>query len=402
MNNQNQKLWSTNFIVLLVMSVISSTAFVMIAPVITEYSLNIGLNLDLAGIVAGAISISALVMRPFSGVLSDKISKRLLIIISLIGTSVCIIGYSISQSFAMLMLFRILHGLVFCLNSTATAALAVDFIPKDKMGEGLGYLGIGYVISNAIGPSIGLWLIDQFGYSTFFLVASVLPFISSIIMISVRSIKDNTTKEERKSVKINLSDLFGKEALFYGLTNGFFSLTNGLCSAFLALMSDERGILNVGIFFTVSAITIFIIRPFSGIITDKYGPVPVVLVGFLFTIASMILLANAATLLHIILAGIIKAIGQGSGQLALQTICLNKMGANRRGAAISIYYLGADLGQGLGPLIGGRIVSAFNYNILFTSTSGLLFFAMLAFWGYTKFIDDYFKKGRVLPVDISS
>ena len=51
---------------------------------------------------------------------------------------------------------RVLHGALFGINGTANMALATEFIPDDHMGEGLGYYGLGQVLAQIVGPTIGL------------------------------------------------------------------------------------------------------------------------------------------------------------------------------------------------------------------------------------------------------
>ena len=48
-------------------------------------------------------------------------------------------------------------------------------------------------------------------------------------------------------------------------------MTYGAIVSFLVLYSAERGIANIGIFFTIYAIALAISRPFAGRIVDKIG-----------------------------------------------------------------------------------------------------------------------------------
>ena len=185
MNQKASTLWTKNFVILLLVSLVGSISFSMTAPIITSYSLSIGINLGLAGIVAGAVSLSALAIRPLTGLFSDRFNEKTLIIISSIGTSLMMFGYSISNSFGVLMLFRILHGIFFSIGSTANSSFAIEFIPERKMSEGIGYLGMGMVISYAIAPSFGIWMVNHLGYKELFLLATLFPLISSALLITI-------------------------------------------------------------------------------------------------------------------------------------------------------------------------------------------------------------------------
>lgn len=68
---------------------------------------------------------------------------------------------------------RVLHGALFGINGTANMALATEFIPDDHMGEGLGYYGLGQVLAQIVGPTIGIAIRDAFGYrALFFIIAA--------------------------------------------------------------------------------------------------------------------------------------------------------------------------------------------------------------------------------------
>ena len=55
-------------------------------------------------------------------------------------------------------------------------------------------------------------------------------------------------------------------------------------------------------------------------------------------------------------AGVIKTLGASLAKPALQAASVKSVGPDRRGAAVSTYYIGTDLGQGIAPMIAGSIV----------------------------------------------
>ena len=67
------------------------------------------------------------------------------------------------------------------------------------------------------------------------------------------------------------------------------------------------------------------------------------------------------------LAAVVKTIGVNLAKPALQAASVKAVTPDRRGAAVSTYYIGTDLGQGTSPMIGGRIVdgNGGDYGILF-------------------------------------
>lgn len=63
-------------------------------------------------------------------------------------------------------------------------------------------------------------------------------------------------------------------------------------------------------------------------------------------------------------AVVCKALGQGMAQPAFQAECIRRAGPERRGVAVSMYYLGADIGNGIAPVVGGYVADAWGYPAL--------------------------------------
>lgn len=64
-------------------------------------------------------------------------------------------------------------------------------------------------------------------------------------------------------------------------------------------------------------------------------------------------------------AAMLKALGLGTAQPALQARSLNSVPEARRGAASCTYYLGTDIGQAFAPVAGGVAVQACGYKGMF-------------------------------------
>lgn len=76
-NSRNPShLGSKGYVIVLVVGLITSLGFSMVYTIVSAYAVDIGSTLSTAGLVSGIFSISALVLRPFSGLLSDRYNKR--------------------------------------------------------------------------------------------------------------------------------------------------------------------------------------------------------------------------------------------------------------------------------------------------------------------------------------
>lgn len=375
---EETKLFNFTYLVLLILSIFTAISFSMVTPVLTKYAANIGLGLSVAGSLSGILSITALLARPFSGLASDRINKKLLMVVSTTVSGVVISLYGMTTSAPALFFLRILHGTAFAFSGTCNIAMASRYIPKNRMGEGIGYLGIGNIIAQAVGPNLGLSLMNRYSFRAAFLVGGLLALgAAAAMLVLVRYAPEQKKAAEKPG--FHFSDLIAPKLIPYAIFGGLFSLCNGIISSFLAMLGDERGIVNVGIFFTVNAVTLLLVRIFGGKLMDKYGLTPILIPSYLFAATAMFLVAGAKGAAIIAVAGALKALGQGTAQPAIQTTCIKSLPDEKRGVAVSTFYVGADVGQGLGGAIGGVVAQSFGYTAMYCGAGALMLAALAVY-----------------------
>ena len=333
----------------------------MITTILTTYLVGIGSTVSLGGIIVGLFSVTSLLVRPFTGYISDNYNKKFLLTAGLLTTALGILGYVSTENLIILTVFRIIHGVAFALLSTAIVAMASAYIPKARFGEGIGYLGLGQIIASAIGPGVGVSIMNQFGirYSFFISAAFAAAGIIPLLLFP------NQQAGKRKTFVLEPGDIFCREALNNACISGIYSFGNGVISSFLVLFALTKGIRDVSIYFTVCAVFLFVVRPLTGKIADKIPVSYIVYPGLVMSMLSMVILANAEHMAGILASAVIRSIAQGAVQQVLQAECIQKAGIEKSGVATSTYYLGGDIGQGVGPMLGGLLVGTFGYQANF-------------------------------------
>ena len=104
----------------------------MITTILTVYLLEVGIEVSKAGVVVGLFSITALIMRPISGYVTDTFNQKHLMIFSTAVVTVSVVGYVLTGSLPLIVAFRILHSFAFAISSTAIVALASNYIPQSR------------------------------------------------------------------------------------------------------------------------------------------------------------------------------------------------------------------------------------------------------------------------------
>jgi MFS family permease len=376
----NEKLWNKHYILVLIVNTLNSFSFFMVATILSKYLVNIGTTVTMAGFIVGLFSITSLFTRPFSGIMADRLSNVTLIKWSNLLIGVGLLGFTITTQIPLLILFRIINGIGFALSGTSQISLATRYIPKDKMGEGIGYLGLGMILGSAVAPGFGLIIAEQCEMKTTFLISAAFTVVAYVILCFYHEEKKQVTEKK----KLSFSDIIAIKALPFTFVAGTFSFVNGIIASYLLLYADEIGVKGISIYFTVYAIVLFIVRPFSGKLMDKKGIRVTVLPGLLLTAFAMFMLGRSRSLILILITGVIRSLGQGAAQPSLQAGCISAVGKDKSGVATSTYYLGGDVCQGFGPMIGGAIVGNIagvaGYTTLFNICGVVLLCALVFFF----------------------
>ncbi len=378
------KLFNKTYLLLILVNLITAFGYSMIATLISSYAVTLGAGLTMAGALAGLFSLSALCIRPVSGIAIDLVNKWNLCILSALLICISFLGYALVPGIVGILFFRVLHGIAFGINGTVSMVLVSEAIPSDRLGEGLGYFGIGQIIAQICGPNIGMAIRSRFGFHNLFFIASVLTVLAIFLLVYMKKTVPVPRTVKKDKAVIRLNNLVAKECVVYALIAGLFSLGNGITSSFLVLVGEERNIANIVLFFTVNAMILLVMRFLIGKLVDRTSLTWIVNISLLLTAASMIMIGKAGGLVLILMAAVFKAIGQGGGQISLQTACIKKADAARVGIATSTYYIGADIGQGFGPMIGGKLSEVYGYKIMFYCTGALMLLGVAAFNIYQK------------------
>ena len=386
-SNEPKSLWNMSYILALVISTITAFSFYMNQSLLAGYlqSPEIGISAQVAGVIVGLFSFTSLFSRPFCGIMADRFNNKLLLLISMALMTVGLVGFAYAEATGAFFFFRVVNGLGFAVSSTVQVALATRYIPKGKMGEGIGYLGLSNILGSAVAPGIGISISDAMGIRPMLLVSAALPAIACLVLLLLKKTQQSVTAAR----KIRFQDILDPSAFPYSISAGVFSFGNGIINAYIVLFATSRGVESIALYFTIYAICMLLIRPLSGKLMDRFGIRWTVYPGIMLTLLSFVLLASSTSLPMILASSVIRAIGQGSAQPSLQAGCVNYMGKERAGVATSTYYLFCDVGQGIGPMLGGVIVGsmagAAGYGFLFWLCAGLMLLNLLFIaWFFAK------------------
>lgn len=360
-----QRLWTANFILICLSNFTVYIALHSQHPTLPIYIEKLGGSKDTVGLALAFLTIAAVIIRPVTGWALDNFGRKKILIVGLIIFLIPCLIYTSMIGIIPLLIFRLIQGFGWGICNTSQATVASDLIPRQRLGEGLGFYGTTISLSLAIAPAIGLWLVDNFSFQSLFITNSILTLASIILALSIKY--PQTEPPATKSKLVFLEKLALRPSVIILLIATTYSST----LSFLALFIRQKEMVTAGLFFTAMAITTLASRPFAGKLIDKKGRRGydfVVITGVISLIISMIILAQTTSTLHLLLSGILFGIGFGSLQPTMLALCISSVPAVRRGAANATYWTAFDIGVASGSIFWGIIANSYGYATMFNLT----------------------------------
>lgn len=350
--NKKETIWSAAFINLFILYSVMNMSQQMMNTLIPLYVKFLGATATIVGTVSSVFAITALAVRPVASPAFDSFSKKKLMFFAMIIITVSFVGYSLAKTIPVLIAARLLHGVGMGFLGPLCLALASESLPDNKLGSGIAIFSLGHALAQGVGPSAGLKLSDLFGYNNTFLICTAIMGASCILALTLKE-----KQQIREKYVISWDRIVAKEAIKPSVIMFFLSTSYACVHSFIAIYGkDLRGINDIGLYFTVNAVTLLVTRPFIGKAADKFGFDKVLIPGMVCFVLSFVLIYMADSLEMFIAAGILGALGFGSCNPIIQALSMKSVPKERRGAGGNTNYIGMDLGMLLGPLLAGFII----------------------------------------------
>ena len=352
----------------------TSVVFCMLVPTIPIYLLQFSAKESEIGFLVGMISVSALVLRPFVGKGLATIPEKTFMFAGALIYTVSCLAYLIATPFWPLFAVRVLHGIGVALFSTASFAFAVGIIPKEHRGQLISIFYLANNLALALGPYIGMVLLNHFGFVVLFGACAALSLcaVAMTTKMKTQAPAPPGTQEEGGGAFLS------REALPAATMALMLNMIWGTLSAFIPLYALKHGLANPGIFFVFMAATIILGRSCGGRLLDIWGREKIIPPCLLLIIAGLILLIFSESLAMFILVAVVLGMGWALLFPSLLLLAIDQAGP-ARGPAMGTFTALADLGMGLGPMIMGSILQTTSYPVMFscvamTAVANFLFF----------------------------
>ena len=305
--------------------------------------------------------IGAILFAPISGLISDKLGKRkIIIVIAILINGIILYLMSMQWSYALFLGLRFLEGCAHIAALNLLMTLAIDYSKESNSEKIIGFIGASISLGVAMGVPAG-GLLKGAG-SVFVNGSYLLLFLTLFALFFLKDLKRiefiNPIKEILKSLKRNSNLSIPYVFTFVDrLTVGFIVSTLTLYLATYLNLNPMQ----IGFVMAIFLIPFAILTFPAGIISKRYNKLKMMMLG---SITYGVLLSSLAFFDGFGLYPIMLLCGVASAiMFAPSLILVNQLsGVKNKATAMSGFNSSGSIGFMLGPLLSGALITFLKYS----------------------------------------
>ena len=380
-----EKLWNSNYIKVWLANFMIFFSFMLVTPLLPIYlSETFAADKHVIGVVLSGYTLTALLVRPFSGFIVDSYPRKQVLLICFFLMFIFFAGYLVAGSLLLFAIVRTLHGAPFGATTVANSTVAIDVLHPSRRAEGIGYYGLSNNIATAISPSVAIYIYQlTHNFDLIFAISMAVAGIGLIINSTVKLEKRELIKDKKV---ISLDRFFLLKSWSQSLTMVCFAFSYGILSTYIAIYGKEQlGITSgTGLFFLLMSLGLICSRLIGNRTLSKGKIVENASIGILISLVGYFIFAAVNNSFGYYSAALIIGLGNGHMFPAFQTMYINLAPHTQRGTANSSLLISWDVGVGLGILIGGVVVEYFGYNASFWVSAVVNLLGVVGFLAFAR------------------
>ena len=332
------------------------------------------------GLVMGLYSGVGILCQPVIGPWIDVLGRRPFMVagVALIFASTLLAVAA--RGIPALAVVRALQGLGFSAFFVAAFSYVLDLVPPGRRGWALGIYGVSGLLSTAIAPLLGEWVIRSLGFRALFFLTAVFAAVAGVLVWPVREAHRPESAPVRGGewARGGLAEVVQQHMA----VTLFFGLGSGTIFAFVPTFAEALGVPTLSLFYTAFAVAAMGVRIAGGRLIDTRGRRAVIIPSMLVQAAATALLAGLGALLGratqapalpvLFVAGLLLGGSHGFLYPGLAALVTDRTPDARRAAAIGIFSAVFLVGQTAGAFLFGYVTHALGYGATWAALTALL------------------------------
>lgn len=366
-----------NLAILFFTMVVVMMGFGMIIPILPFYIIEFGAGGSAMGLLMATYAVMQFIFSPIWGGVSDRIGRKPVLMIGVLGNAIAQILFGFSTELWMLIASRVLAGVLSSATLPTAMAYIGDSTSERDRGGGMGIIGAAMGVGMVLGPGIAGWL-ATFSLAAPFFLAAGLSLLALVLIFLV--LPESLPPEKRTQGMTGISGPQLRElwrALFspigfllmlsflvsFGLTN--FEIVFGL----YANAVHGYGPQQVGWLLTFIGLVSAIVQGgLTGPFTRRFGEVVVIKASLLGSAVGFAIMVLADSFAGVLLTTGFFVTSNAMLRPAVSAL-ISRRASMGQGVAMGLNNAFMSLGRSVGPLWAGFI---YDINIGYPYWSGAI------------------------------
>lgn len=314
------------------------------------------------GFAIGSFAIAAVLARPMIGSIGDRRGRRVLMIGGATAVGMSILGYIVTTSLPLLIVFRLAAGIGEAAYYVGAATLINDLSPDERRGEAFSYFSLALFGGLAIGPVLGEVVLEAASFDVVWLGSAIAAFVSAGVGLLVR---ETLVKSDEPRVRRLVHPA--------GILPGIVLSTHiwGLASflTFTPLYALELGLDGSRFVFAMHSVVVLLLRAFGAQIPDRLGPSRSARYALTCSVIGLVVMAGWRDPVGLFVGAAIFSLGHSLLFPALMSVAVSGTPSSERASVVSTFTAFFDLSFGVGALSAGAISALLGYRGAFAISS---------------------------------
>jgi multidrug resistance protein len=351
--------------------------FGIIIPLMPFYAETFGATGLTVGLLMTSFSLMQFLFAPFWGRLSDRIGRRPVILIGLLGSAVSYLLFGLATSLTLLFAARIAAGIAGANIPTAQAYMA-DVTTPENRAKGMGLVGAAFGLGFIFGPAIGGFL-SQWGYQAPSFFASALSmgnFAAAWFLLPEsrparrRAIESQSrlTLLRHAATRPGLPSLL---AIFFMVVTAFATFETTF-----ALFSEHRfgfSASTIGYVFAFVGVVLSFVQGFLvGRVVPRVGEIRIVPIAILVVAVGLALVPASHSVPMLVAVCGLLAVGMGFHSPAITALISKRTDADTQGGILGLAQSLGSLARVIGPAWGGWLYDRYGMVTPYITAAGLM------------------------------
>ncbi|MCR9094965.1 MAG: MFS transporter [bacterium] len=338
--------------------VVDLIGFGIVVPILPFWAERYGANATWLGALVAGYAAAQFAFAPVWGKLSDRLGRRPVMLVTILGTSVALAWLGMAESLWQILAARLLAG-VFGSNISVATAYLTDVTDEAERTRWMGMIGASFAVGFTLGPPIG-GLLSEWGYGTPMFVAAGmagLNFLWAAVRLREpeRHHADVPEPDLTSRLEVLRAPIIGRVCFTYFL----FSLAvTQLETIFALLMLHRFGYGPLGVAMVMLGMAIIM----GGIqgggmkrLSERYPERSLVLTGLALMTAAFVLVPIPETVAWLALPLGIAAVGRGIAQPPMMSLVSLAADEGSRGLVMGVFQSTASAARIVGPIAAGLL-----------------------------------------------